>query len=616
MTIRAMSPICSAAFLLAALVACTHDQPKPAPASTAAASDPARAPADGGTSPAPPAAAQTTTQSGPPLYSGETPDAPFRAEKPPPLPRQLRFEAPVPVERKLRNGARVLISELHSVPIVSIDVLFATGVNGEPPGKTGLAGFVASMVTEGTKTRTTTQLASELDEQAIELSAGAGNETSRVRMNTLKESLPKSIELLADVLQNPAFRPGDVDRIRKLKLAGLAQKQGSPGALASDEAAKLLYGEKHPWGQPSGGTPETVESITADDLRRFRQTWYRPNNALISVAGDVTADEIVKLLDQRLAGWTPTSVPKLKLPPFPPLNRRFIDAIDKPGTTQSQVLVVGRLFPASHPDRLPMLVANEVLGGLFTSRLNMNLREQHGYSYGVFSNAQLSRSYGAFLAAGGILAQHTPEAVREYERELERFAAGGPTDPELAKAKETLVRGVPAALETNDAVASALATAVFNGLPRDYYRTVPARIAKVTRSDAARVASKWIRPRQWPVVVVGPVRGAADALQALALGDVRLHEAPGVLEVRAAAPRAPADAKGPTAGTVRAPEPQTGAPPAEPPAQPGSVPPEPPVPGSRPPAEPPAASPSAPAGSPPPEANPPPAVQPPPPSRP
>jgi len=581
-----------ATLLLAAFAACSHDQPRPAPATTPAASSPPAA----ATTSSPPATAPkpTTTQSGPPLYAAqETPDAPFRAEKPPPLPGQLHFEAPVPVERKLRNGARVLVSELHSVPIVSIDVLFATGVNGEPPGKAGLAGFVASMVTEGTRTRTTTQLAAELDEQAIELAAAAGNETSRVRMNTLKESLPKSIELLGDVLQNPAFRPADVDRIRKLKLAGLAQKQGSPGALAADEAAKLLYGEKHPWGQPAGGAPETVESITVDDLRRFRESWYRPNNAIISVAGDVAADEIVRLLDQRLGGWKQARLPKLALPPFPPLDHRFIDAIDKPGTTQSQVWVVGRLFEARHPDRLPMLVANEVLGGLLTSRLNMNLREHHGYSYGVFSNAQLSRSYGAFLAAGAILAQHTVEAVREYEKELELFAAEGPTDPELAKAKETLVRGLPAALETNDAVASALATIIFNGLPRDHYRTVPDRIAKVSRSDAVRVARKWIRPRQWPVVVVGPVGGAADALQALALGEVRLHTAPGVLEVRAGTAQAPAGAKGPTAGSVRAPDAPTGKPEGETaPRQPG------PVLAPSAPQQPPAAAPSGPAGSP------------------
>src|SRR5690242_19212957 len=386
-----------ALLLLLALCACAHEQPKPAPAERPAAAT-APAPAAPAAAATPPA---TTTQSGPPLYPAqETPDAPFRAQKPAPLPGEPRFQAPVPVERKLRNGARLLVTELHAVPIVSVDVLFGTGVNGEPPGKAGLAGFVANMVTEGTRTRTTTQLATELDDHAIELGAGAGNESSRVRMNTLKESLPKAIELLADVLQNPAFRPGDVDRIRKLKLAGLAQKLGNPGALAADEAARILFGEKHPWGQPLSGTPETVESITVDELRRFQGTWYRPNNALISVAGDVSADEIQALLEQRLGGWKQARLPRLALPPFPPLSRRFVDAVDKPGTTQSQVLVVGRLFEARNPDRLPMLVANEVLGGLFTSRLNMNLREQHGYSYGVFSSANLGRSYGAFSAAG------------------------------------------------------------------------------------------------------------------------------------------------------------------------------------------------------------------------
>jgi len=571
----------------------------------AIAAGPAQQPAPGSQPPA------TITQSGPPLYTApQTPDAAFRAVKPLPLPGQLRFEAPVPVERRLKNGARVLVTELHAVPIVSIDILFGTGVNGEPPGRAGLAGFVSSMVTEGTLRRTTTQLAAELDEQAIELSAGAGNETSRVRMNTLREALPKAVELLADVLTNSAFREDDVDRIRKLKLAGLAQKQGSPGALAADEAARLLYGDKHPWGQPAGGTPETVEAITVSDLIRFKGDWYRPNNAIISVAGDVTPGEIVKLLDGRLAGWKPEPLRKLALAPFPPLGRRFIDAVDKPGTTQSQVWVVGRLFTARHPDRLPMLVANEVLGGLFTSRLNMNLREQHGYSYGVFSNVQLSRSYGAFLAAGGILATHTAEAVGEYEKELERFAAEGPTDSEMAMAKETLIRGLPAALETNDAVASALATTVFNGLPRDYYRTVPQRIEKVTRNDAARVAKTWIRPRQWPVVVVGPVGGAAEALQALALGEVRLHTAPGVLEVRAGPAEAGPGPQGPTAGTGT-PQPGT-APPGSTPSpgvpQPGGV-------GSpAAPQGPPAAPPGAPAaGAPPP---PPGAQQPPPSARP
>jgi zinc protease len=594
----------SAALLCAAIWGCAHEQPRKAPAA-----------------PTPASSAKTTTQQSPPLHAAppETPEAAFRAEKPPPLAGQPRFEAPVPVERKLKNGARALISEIHAVPLVSIDVLFGTGVNGEPRGKAGLAGFRSSMVTEGTRTRTTTQLAAALEDLAIELSAGAGNETSRVRLNTLKEALPKAVELLADVLQNPAFRPADVERVRRLKLAGLAQKQGNPGALAADEGARVLYGDEHPWGQPSGGTPESVSSISIDDLRAYQRAWYHPNNALISVAGDVSADEVVRLLDQHLARWKKAPVRKLDLPPFPELSARYIDALDKPGTTQSQVWVVGRLFDARHPDRLSMFVANEALGGLFTSRLNMNLRERHGYSYGVFSGVSLNRTYGTFTAAGGILAQHTAEAVREYEKELEKFVAEGPTDLEVIKAKETIIRSLPAALETNDAVAAALATISFNGLPLDYYRTVPDRIAKVTREDALRVAKRWIKPDQWPVIVVGPVGGAADALQALALGEVRLRPAPGVAAMAAGPRQLPAGATGPTAGSGAVPEGETGRPPsASPAAEPGAVS-APQPPGSGTPAAPPPPAPTVP-GIPPATSVPPPAPpaaqQPAPPARP
>lgn len=585
----------SAVLASVALLACGHAPPQKPQSAAATSAQPATPPAQGS------------------AESAQTPDAPFRAEKPPPLSGQSRFQPPVPVERKLRNGARVLVTELHSVPIVSFTVLFGTGINGEPRGKDGLAGFVTSMTTEGTRSRTTTQLAAELDDRAIELSAGAGNETIRVRMNTLREALPKAVELLADVLENPAFRPADVERVRRLKLAALAQKQGSPGALAADEAAKLLYGEQHPWGQPAGGTPETIQSITIADLSNFHRTWYRPNNALISIAGDVTADEIVRLLDQRLAGWKQGRLPTLDLPPFPPLTERYIAAIDKPGTTQSQVWVVGRLFDARHPDRLPMFVANEVLGGLFTSRLNMNLREQHGYSYGVFSGISLNRTYGTFTAAGGILAQHTAAAVKEYEVELERFVREGPTDQELVKAKETIIRGLPGALETDDAVASALATIAFNGLPLDYYRTVEGRIAKVTSEDAARVAGKWIQPERWPVIVVGPVAGAIDALQALALGEVRLDTAPGMREVRTGPRQAPATAKGPTAGSVAIPaenqEPKGASTPQEPTAPAGTPSTQPAAPGKSPGSPSPPGS-AAPAASPPAPQQPPPSARP------
>jgi zinc protease len=550
------------ALFCAALVGCASAETRKAPAEadagtpalsdagTASSGPDAGAPTTGG-------GAARTSATGPRIPDRETPDAPFRAQKPPPLPVQPQFDAPVPFDRKLPAGARLLVRENHTLPLVALDVVFARGIDAEPRGKGGLANFVASMLTEGTKKRTTTQLAQELEDEAISLSAGAGAESSRIHLNCLKESLPKALEIFADVLQNPAFRAEDLERVRGLKIAGLTQKLAIPGALASDEAARLLYGDQHPFGQPSGGTIETVRGITADDLRKFHDTWYRPNNALISVSGDVTVQEIEAALQKNLSRWKAGPLPKLSLPAFPEMDTRVISALDKPGTTQSNVRVVGHLFPANHPDRIPMLVGNEVLGGLFTSRLNLNLREQHGYSYGVGSSASLGRSFGTFIAAGDIIAQHTADAVREYESELTRFADQGVEDAELHKAQQSLVRGLPSALETNDATASALANAVFNGLPLDYYRRVPDLISKVTREDVARVAKQWIQPDRFAVVIVGPVAPAKDALAALALGDVQMRPAPGAApgpEPRPAPPGSP----GPTAGTSAVPDAATG----------------------------------------------------------
>jgi len=468
-----------------------------------------------------PPAAQTAQIAPAPLM----PDAPFRAEPPRPLARQARFEPSVPVQRKLKNGARVLIVENHALPLVAIDVRFLHGVDADLPGKAGLAEFVADTVDEGTKSRPAEKLAEEIEDLAAHLGAGASLETANVHLNCLTETLPKALELMADVVQNPAFRPEDVERVRVLKLTALEQKKANTGALAADQAAKILYGPDHPWGQPAGGTPQSIASITPADLAAFHARYWVPNDAVISVAGDVSAAEIVRLLEQKLGSWKAKPLPKTPLKPFPRLARREIVALEKPGTTQSQVWVVGHLFKATDPDAIPMRVANMTLGGLFTSRLNMNLREKHGYSYGVGSSVSLLRRTGSFLARGGIVSQNTVEAVAEYENELQRFSNGDVTPAELSAAKEALVRGLPAALETNDAVSGAMANLVSLGLPLDYYRTFAARVGKVSRADVKRVATRWITPSRWPVVIVGPVAQSKEALKKLNLGPVSVNPA-------------------------------------------------------------------------------------------
>jgi zinc protease len=505
--------------------AATQGPPGQADAGVAQTGRAPEKPADQATPPPAAQTAQATPNAAPSEAPPLMPDAPFRAQVPPPLAQAPHFDPPVPIERKLKNGARVLIVENHAIPLVAVGVRFLHGVDADPKDKPGLAEFVADMVDEGTKTRPAQKLAEEIEDLAAHLGAGASLETAGVNLNCLTETLPKALELLADIVQNPAFRPEDVERVRILKLTALEQKKANPGALASDEASRILYGPDHPWGKPAGGTPESVGSITAADLSAFHAKWWVPNDAVISVAGDVKAAEIVRLLEEKFASWKPRRLPALSLPSFPKLSRREIVALEKPGTTQAQVWVIGRMFKATDPDAIPMRVANLTLGGLFTSRLNMNLREKHGYSYGVGSAISLMRHTGTFAARGGIVAKNTVEAVAEYENELRTFSNGQVSEAELAAAKEALVRGLPAALETNDAVSGAMSNLVSLGLPLDYYRIYAARVAKVSQADIRRVVMKWVTPARWPVVIVGPVAQSKDALEKLNLGPVSIAPA-------------------------------------------------------------------------------------------
>jgi zinc protease len=433
----------------------------------------------------------------------EAPDESFRAEKPSPLDMRANFEAPVPQPLKLKNGARVLVVKNSSLPLVSILVSVRTGVNAEPVAKAGLSGFTAEMLDEGTSTRSSLEIAAALEDLAAEYSAQSGPQSSQFHMNCLSETLPQCLELLSDLVMRPAFRPSDFERVRGLKLSALARKLGSAPALASDEISRLLFGEKHPWGQPDGGTPKTIRAIQRADLRKFHDTWYRPNNATLIVVGDVDPASLLPRLEKQFGAWKSKPLPALKLPRLPE-TKNMISLIDKPGASQSQVWVTGRLFPATHPDAIAFRLGNYVLGGLFTSRLNMNLRETHGYSYGIRSYLNLRKDTGQFVAAGSIISKNTADALAEYKKEFVGFAESGATEDELSRAKEALVRSLPSILETNDSVALAMAHLEDVGHPLNYYQALPEKLAAITLEDVQRVSRKYIKPNEWPAVVVGP----------------------------------------------------------------------------------------------------------------
>ncbi len=469
------------------------------------------------------AVAAAASSARPTLEQGPvTPDADFRQARPEPEATQPSYTAPVPVELKLKNGARLLVVESRAVPLVSIDVLIAIGSDGEPAGKAGLAGFTAAMLDEGSKQHPSQRLAEELEDLAARLTSSSGQESTRVRLNCLKEALPKALDLLADVLMNAAFEAGDLERVRGLLLTELVQKKASPAALAADEVARLAWGEKHPWGQPGGGTPESVQALTREDLVRFHAAWYRPGNAVISVAGDVSPAEIQKLLETRLAGWKGKTAPRPKLPALPDLGARTVTLVDKPGGSQSQVWVFGRGVAANHPDRVALRIANAIVGGSFGSRLNQNLREAKGYSYGVRMALSSLREHGLWTASGSIKANVTAEALTEYEKELATFATGELRPGELERAKEQAIRALPGSLETVDALAASMATLAFHGLPLDEYKRLPGKIAAVDAAEVARVVKAWLHPEKMPVVIVGPAAQSAEKLRALGLGVVEV----------------------------------------------------------------------------------------------
>jgi zinc protease len=472
-------------------------------------------------SPAPPQAPAAAPE--PPAQAFNA-DAPFRAEKPSPLPTEPKFEAPVPVERKLSNGARLLVVENHALPLVSVEVTIETGVDGEPLDKRGLAGFTAALLGDGTKGKTTLQLAVAEEELAAQVFAQSHLDSIGVHLNALKEKLPESVALLGEVLLEPGFRKADIERRRALRLTDVAKKKGQPGALARDVVSKLLYGDKHPWGLPSGGTAKTLSAIKPEDVLRFNKTWFVPNNAVIVVAGDTTADEMQALLEKSLAGWKPHKLPKRPKESFPKPGPRSISLEDFPGGSQSQVWIASRSIAASDPDVVALLVANNVIGGLFTSRLNMNLREDKAYSYGVRSGIDFTGDTSELTAAGGMVATHTADAVAEMEKELAKFSNGEVSDAELARAKTALIRGLPARLETGGAVVGSLTELVLNHLPLDYYAKLPALVAAVTKADVARVVKRVFKPEEWPIVVVGPRKLSEEPLGKLGLGKVTVVE--------------------------------------------------------------------------------------------
>ena len=354
------------------------------------------------------------------------------------------------------------------------------------------------------------------------LEAASGLDSSSVSLGVPVARLAQALPLMADVLQRPTFPATELDRLRQQALTGLLQVRDSAPALASRAFARTVFGATHRYGA-IGSTRATLEGLTTDDLRAAHARVFHPAHSLLVVVGDVNAGDVLPLLESHFGTWRGQSPAPVatRVPAAPPVTRREIVIVDKPGAAQSEVRIGQVGVARDTPDYFAITVANTILGGAFTSRLNQNLRETHGYTYGARSGFDMRRAPGPFVAAAAVQTDKTAESVREFFNEFAAMQKPVPAE-ELAKARNYLAFGYPGEFETTGDVAANLAALFVYGLPDDYPSRFVGRTLAVTQADVAAVAKRHLDASRFAVVVVGDRATIEAPLKALGLGPVRV----------------------------------------------------------------------------------------------
>lgn len=439
--------------------------------------------------------------------------------QPPPAGAPSRLALPVPKSFKLANGLTVLLVEQHNLPVVAANLVVLSGSEANPANKPGLASFTADMLDEGTAKRSTLQIAEDAAAIGATLSTGSSSDSSSVSVRTLKKNADAALELVADVALQPAFAAKELERVRNSRLTQVLQQRDNPNVLASKVFNSEVYGTSHPYGYTELGTEESIKGITREEMSKFWQTGYVPGNAALVVAGALSESELRALAEKHFGKWTGKASP-IERPEVRAAAARRILLVDKPGAPQTALRIGMVGVPRANPDYVPIQVMNTNLGGLFSSRINMNLREKNGYTYGAGSSFQFRRGPGPFFTATSVRTDVTAPAVREIFNEFERMRASEVNAEELKIAKDSFARSLPGLFETTAQAAASIGQLFIYDLPLDYYRTLPGKIDAVTVADVRRAAEKYLLPDSMVIVAVGDRSKIEPELLKLNLGKV------------------------------------------------------------------------------------------------
>jgi zinc protease len=456
-----------------------------------------------------------------------TPDAPFR-EHPPAGDPDVVFVAPQIQAFSLKNGVHVLLVERHELPIVSARVVIEAGAGDLPKEAPGLLSFLGSMLEQGTEKKSALDISDAFEAIGAAHGAWVDWDSGGASLKVMADKLDAGLALLGDVVVHPSFPQAEIDRLKARRVAALAQEKNSVGSMWFNAAGPAVYGRAHPYGNSLYGRTEDLAKVTRAELLKAHAALFVPSRAAIVVSGDVTKDALVGKLEATFGAWRGTAgaitVPKT---PAPSKDDARVVWVDKPGAPQSVVRLVEVGVPRLAKDRDAITVMNTILGGMFSSRINLNLREAHAFTYGASSSFQMRHGAGSFLAGGNMVADKTAPAIAELFKEVRRMREGVVSDEELETAKQSIKRAMPGRFETVSEVTGALSDIAVYGLPIDEYATRTARIDKVTAEDVLAAAKAHLHPDALKVVVVGDRAKLEGSLETLHLGAIEERDAYG-----------------------------------------------------------------------------------------
>ena len=450
----------------------------------------------------------------------------FDRSKPPELGPPPRVALPPIITRQLPNGLKLLIVEQHELPLADFVLVVGSGSTADPTGKPGIANLTSQMLREGTTTRKSLEIADQIAFLGINLSPNSSWESSTLSLHTPTAQLDSALALFADVALHPSFPANEFDRIKKTRLTELLQLRDQGPAIANLAFPAIVYGSSHPYGLPSIGTEASVQSLTPADLQAYYQTNFKPNNSTLIIVGDVNPAQIEQKINSLFGGWQKGDVQPLNYGEPAKAAATTIYLIDKPGAAQSSFRIGSVGVPRSTKDYFALTVMNTILGGSFTSRLNQNLRENRGYTYGAGSRFDMRRQAGPFLASAEIVTAKSDSALIEFMKELNGIRQTVPP-AELSRAKRYLQLQLPGNFETTQEIAAALVPVALYGLPLDYYNNYVQNIENVNQADVARVAQQYINPGSLAVVIVGDRKTIEQGLKAVNVGPISVRDITG-----------------------------------------------------------------------------------------